>query len=226
MERKNIMSLIWHLVIVTDLIILGYIFYMFPQIDIGFSSLFYNAQEGFFLDMNPIVKLLHKAVPVISVTFVIIAGVLGLKTIMATKSIHPKHYMKIIYVTLVCLIGPGFIVHNVVKDNFGRARPNEVVQFGGEKKFTAAFEVSNQCSHNCSFVSGHASVGFMFLALAFLYEGRKKVVLSIISVALGLLIGLARVMEGDHYLSDIIFAGGVVYLTAYYLDKLLKPRDS
>jgi lipid A 4'-phosphatase len=224
MKLSNTKSGIWHQIIIIKIIIMGCVFYMFPQIDIEFSSLFYNLKEGFFLDENPIIKVLHQAVPIISVVFVVIAGILGLKTLITKKSIHPKHYIKIIYVTLVCLIGPGLIVHSVIKDNFGRARPNEIVQFGGEKKYTAAFEVSNQCSRNCSFVSGHASVGFMFLALAFLYEGRKKTFMSLIAVALGLIIGLARVIKGDHYLSDVIFAGAVVYLTAYYLDKLLKPR--
>ncbi len=205
--------------------LLGMLFRFYPQLDIGFSSLFYNSEEGFFLDMNPIVKILHKSVPIISFIFVLVAGFLGCRTLLHRRSLHPKHYMKIIYVTLVCLIGPGLIVHNVIKDNINRARPNEIVEFGGEKKFSAAFQVSDQCERNCSFVSGHASVGFMFFALAFLLHGRQRSIMMAISVALGLIVGLARIMEGDHFLSDVIFAGFVVYLTAYYLEMLLKPNS-
>lgn len=215
----------YHSVVIIFAILLGLLFRFFPQLDIEFSALFYNQEEGFFLDMNPIVKVLHKLVPIISFIFVVIAGFLSFKTLVHKRSIHPKHYIKIIYVTLVCLLGPGFIVHNIIKDNINRARPNEIVEFGGEKKFSAAFQVSDQCEKNCSFVSGHASVGFMFFSLAFLLSGRQRSIMMGGSVALGLIIGLARIMEGDHFLSDVIFAGFVVYLTAYYLEMLLKPNS-
>ncbi len=222
----NIKNLQHEIIVFVFALILGIIFYSFPQIDIKFSALFYKSSEGFFLDMNPVVKIIHRAVPVVSCIFVIVALVLGLKTLYHKKSIKPKHYIKIIYVTLVCLLGPGLIVHNVIKDNINRARPNEVVEFGGQKKFTAAFQVSDQCASNCSFVSGHASVGFMFFSLAFLMQGRRRTIMMIASVVLGLVIGLGRVMEGDHFLSDVLFAGVVVYLVAYYLEKVLKPNST
>ncbi len=212
-------------IVIISAVVLGLVFYFYPQIDIWFSSLFYDQQLGFYLDKNLVVKIIHKSVPVISAVFVIVAVFLGCKILWHKRSIKPKHYIKIIYVTLVCLIGPGFIVHNVIKDNINRARPNETVIFGGTKKLTAAFEKTDQCIKNCSFVSGHASVGFMFFALAFLMQGQKRRLMMISSIALGLIIGVARVMEGDHFLSDVIFAGFVVYLTAYYLERILKPNN-
>ncbi len=202
------------------------IFYFYPSIDLDTSSLFYKEGEGFYLKDRLWVYLVYKAVPLTCFAFVFVAIFFSIKEYISTKSINPKHYKKIIYVTLVCLIGPGFIVHNVFKDNFGRPRPHQIEQFGGSSQFQRAFVISNECKRNCSFPSGHASVGFMFFALAFLYTGKKRLWLSSLAIFLGLGIGLVRIIQGGHFLSDVIFAGIVVYATAYVLDIIIKPRDN
>ena len=38
--------------------------------------------------------------------------------------------------------------------------------------------------------------------------------------------GIARIMQGSHYLSDIIFSGVFVFITTYVIAKIMKPDQS
>ncbi len=109
------------------------------------------------------------------------------------------------------------VVNGVMKEFSGRARPRDVTEFGGSKNFTPAFAVANECGSNCSFVSGHASAGFYFVSLALIFEGRRRRVIFWSSVAAGGVIGLVRIMQGGHFLSDVVFSFVFVYLASLLL---------
>jgi lipid A 4'-phosphatase len=131
-----------------------------------------------------------------------------------------------LYLLLVMAIGPGILVNTVFKDHWGRARPSQIVEFGGAKQFTRAALPSGECEKNCSFVSGHASVGFYFLALAFVWPRRRALWLAL-GTSFGLGIGLVRIMQGGHFFSDVIFCGIIVYLTARALHTLMfRPQQT
>jgi lipid A 4'-phosphatase len=107
---------------------------------------------------------------------------------------------RILFLMLVLVLGPGLIVNTTLKDNFGRARPRDVAEFGGMKQFTPAFVVSRECNTNCSFSSGDAAGGFVAIALAFaLSRGR---LLMLAAVAFGAVISLCRIATGAHFFSD------------------------
>ena len=94
-------------------------------------------------------------------------------------------------------------------------------ELGGKDYFTPWYQISNQCLSNCSFVSGDAAVGFSLVVFYFIV---KKEVYLWLSVFLGSIVGLIRIMEGGHYLSDVIFSGLIVFLAniiiySYYLKK-------
>ena len=57
------------------------------------------------------------------------------------------------------------IVNVLLKGFWGRARPNDILELGGEENFSAWFQYSDACSTNCSFVSGDASVGFSLIVI-------------------------------------------------------------
>ena len=61
------------------------------------------------------------------------------------------------------IVGSGIIANWYFKDQWGRARPVHVSEFGGDKIFTRAFVKSNQCEKNCSWISGESSAAFSFL---------------------------------------------------------------
>ena len=126
-------------------------------------------------------------------------------------------------VLLVLAIGPGLIVHSLLKDHWGRPRPAQIVDFGGSGHYVPPGVISDQCARNCSFVSGHASAGFMIAAGALFWPHRRRRWLAAGLVA-GSLIGAVRIVQGGHFLSDVIGAGLVVLGTVLAVEAWARRR--
>jgi lipid A 4'-phosphatase len=122
---------------------------------------------------------------------------------------------RLVYVLVAILLGPGLIVHTLFKDQWGRARPRNLIEFGGDKIHTPAFVISDQCERNCSFVSGHAAIAFFFVVFGFV--GRKRWLWP--GLAIGVAGAIGRVIQGGHFFSDVMFAGFFVYFTCWLLAK-------
>jgi lipid A 4'-phosphatase len=132
-----------------------------------------------------------------------------------------------VFVLLALALGPGLAAEVGFKDHWGRARPRDIVEFGGTQRFTPAFQPADQCAYNCSFVSGHAALTFGFAPLAFLLRGRRRRVALAAVTAAALGIGAMRMVQGAHFLSDVIFAGFVVVGIAWALAAMIlepEPR--
>ncbi|MDX1923849.1 MAG: phosphatase PAP2 family protein [Rickettsiaceae bacterium] len=115
------------------------------------------------------------------------------------------------------LVGSGLIINVCFKDHFGRARPKQILEFGGDKKFTKVFIPSDQCSKNCSFSSGHAAGAFEFTTLAFIAPLSLRVIAFVLGFTGGMIVGACRVMQGGHFPSDVFVSGAVVLLVNYIL---------
>ena len=109
---------------------------------------------------------------------------------------------RVVFLLLVLGLGPGLIVNTTLKDNFGRARPRDITEFGGSKQFTPAFVVSRECNKNCSFSSGDAAGGFFAIALALALTRRRAVFVA--ALLFGAAISLSRVASGAHFFSDTV----------------------
>lgn len=210
---------IWYFV---SLILLAVLFLAFPYIDLKFSGLFYDPVNHFFLKKMALFKFFYESVEIITIGF---TASLMVFFFLKTKPFGLTR-KKIFYLLLVLILGPGLLVNVVLKNNWGRARPDHVIQFGGTNTFTPAILIARECDHNCSFTSGHAAMGFYFVAIAFLFPrlGNKYV---IILSCYSLMVGLTRIVQGRHFLSDVIFSFFVVFGVArllYYLMFEIKPR--
>ncbi len=211
-------------------VLAAFLFVLFPGIDLAFSALFHRPGEGFFLRYTIPVYGLYKAVPLI--TYGTILGVIGgfaalLSPRLARWRINP-HIAA--YLLLSLALGPGLIANTVLKDNMGRARPSQISEFGGKAAFTPALIPADQCKRNCSFVSGHATLGFFVVSFAFLVGRRRDRHWAIAgALALGAVIGLGRIIQGAHFLSDVVFSGLLAYGVAWALHRWLvavrAPRD-
>lgn len=205
-------------------LILGAVFVAWPQLDLATSGFFYRPDAGFYLRDTPLVRLVYDLVP--WVTRTVVAGLalflLAAWTFRRRHAFFATWRRAALYLLLVMIVGPGLLVNTVFKDHWGRARPSQVVEFGGTKQFTRAAIPADQCPKNCSFVSGHASVGFYILALAFVLPRRRALWLAL-GAGLGLGVGFVRIVQGGHFLSDVVFCGIVVYLTARVLYALMFP---
>ena len=109
----------------------------------------------------------------------------------------------------------------ILKNIWGRARPGDVIQLGGEESFTPWYELSSACTSNCSFVSGDASVGFSIITLYFI---TKKNYFAYLAIVLGFLLGFIRILAGGHFLSDILFAGFFIIFLNFVIFKFYQKR--
>ncbi|MFZ5466979.1 MAG: phosphatase PAP2 family protein [Pseudomonadota bacterium] len=127
------------------------------------------------------------------------------------------------FLLLSLLLGPGLMVNGVLKEHWGRARPHQVVDFGGQKPFTPALQPADNCASNCSFVSGHSAIGFWWLALGLAWPAWRWRAL-LLGVGLGGMLGLARIMQGGHFTSDVVFSFLVVWGTAELLAWIFRRK--
>lgn len=209
---------LWPLLLIAGLAAL---FRLAPEIDLWFSGLFFDPEHGFFLRNTPPVQFsyaLFRDLP-----YFVIPLLLWLLFASWLWGGAPERSARraVFYLLVVLLLGPGLVVHEVFKNHSGRARPTQIEAFGGDRHFTPAFVIADQCRKNCSFVSGHAAMGFFPIAFAWLLRDRRWL---LYGGLIGGLVGLGRIMQGSHFLSDIIFSYVVVLLTAQLCARWLLRR--
>jgi len=197
-------------------IISSLIFISFPSIDIQISGMFFN--NGFYLKGSWWEQFLYNSVkPFLTASILSVIGLWLINKYM-NKNIFLINGKKTLFIILVLVIGSGLIVNAIFKDNFGRPRPRDIIEFNGIKEFQPAFSISNECDKNCSFSSGHGSAAFFTLALALLFKHRKRALL--LAFVYGSLVSLARISAGGHFFSDNVVSFFVMAITTdvlYYL---------
>lgn len=190
------------------------LFVFLPDIDLVVARLFYLGDHRFIGNELDLFLLLRLAFQIFFY-LVCILTVVGL--LMVARNAKPWLDLSMrnwLFVALCLITGPLVVTNLGFKDHWGRARPREIIEFAGSKAFTAPFLPSGQCGYNCSFVSGEASAIFIVLfaaALLFKSRSQKFVVLGIV---FGGLSGLTRMAQGGHFLSDVVFAGVLMAITA------------
>ena len=123
------------------------------------------------------------------------------------------------FLVLLLALGPGLLVNAVFKDHWGRPRPRDIVQFGGQKQFLQPWQ-KGEDGKGRSFPSGHASAAFYMTAPYFIYRRSNKCrarVWLLGGLTFGFFMSIARITQGAHFLSDNLWAWGMVHLTALAL---------
>jgi lipid A 4'-phosphatase len=198
-------------------------FISWPQFDIYFSQYFYDANNnGFFLRDHFITQFVYSLTHFVGAAIFLSLITMIIASWVTKKDSLIKRRKALIFLLSACLIGPGLMVNLILKDNWGRPRPRQTIEFGGQKKFEPPLSPSFECSKCYSFVSGHASIGFYFFSLALLTRKRRWLLLPAIA---GITIGSARIVQGAHFFSDVIFSGWVIWFTTLLLYHLFfKPE--
>ncbi|GAB4170794.1 MAG: hypothetical protein Kow00108_04970 [Calditrichia bacterium] len=132
---------------------------------------------------------------------------------------YARYRKQALFLVTVLVVGPGLLVNAVLKDHWGRPRPREIECFGGQKEFYQVLEPAFD-QKGKSFPCGHCSMGFYFFALFFLFKERKKWLARVMlgwALLFGLGIGVARMGQGGHFPSDVLWSGGVVYFVSAFL---------
>lgn len=187
------------------------LFLAIPEIDLIVSGWFYNSDTNSFMGTSWLFLTLRE---IINFSFnLIVIALLVLWAIALVRGpvrcVVPAWYFAFPLATI--LIGPGLIVNTVLKGNWGRARPEHILEFGGDKTFSAPFLMVDECARNCSFVSGEASslatLG-MLIAVIFGAQLSGAMRVRVLSGCSALIVYgcFIRIFMGRHFLSDTIFA--------------------
>ena len=184
---------------------------IFPELDVSFSELFFSIEKNSFIYKKKfLVYQIYKLLPWLTKLFVLVCVIYLVYITIKYRSLKKIIRSGVFFLFITAIVSPGLIVNEGFKENFGRARPNQIEEFNGTKDFTRAFKISNQCEHNCSFSSGHAAMGYFFSAIAYttslLYFNR----IYISGVVFGSIVGLSRIMMGGHFLSDVVVSAFIV----------------
>ncbi len=169
--------------------------------------------------------IIYNLAPIPSLLF----GTVALFVIMlGVKFRALRRYRKAaIFMLLLLILCPWLLVNIVFKENLGRPRPREITEFNGRYAYHQFWQ-PGPTETNSSFPSGHASIAFATLGPWFLIRkrgnGKLESFVFAASIGWGGLVGYARIYQGAHFLSDIIWAGGFVFITGELLSIWLKPE--
>lgn len=188
------------------------------SVDIYLSSLFYYNKDQFLLQSYYNLTVFFRKI-ILPMVIVYIFILPAISLFFPLKIIFLNHKFK--FKDIVFLWGSGIlnllvVVNLLLKNNWGRSRPGDIIQLGGEENFTPWYQISNSCNTNCSFVSGDAAVGFSIISLYFL---TKNEIFFWLSLFFGTSLGLIRIMEGGHFFSDVVMSAIILFLSYYFQTK-------
>ena len=197
------------------------LFTVWPEIDLYSAALFYEGNGRFMLIGNPLGTIPRQVFMIFFVGFCALSLFGLLYTLIRRRPLGRFYIPHWAYLVACLVIGPGLVTNSLLKDNWGRARPIQVEQFGASGKFTPALVPSTACKRNCSFVSGEPSSIFMvFFSLALLIASYRKW-LFVSGIVIGGLSGIVRMGMGGHFLSDVTFSAIFMLLIASALHWLI-----
>ncbi|MGE0035172.1 MAG: phosphatase PAP2 family protein [Xanthobacteraceae bacterium] len=202
--------------------VVGVVFGIWPDLDLKLAALFYEPPpRGFWRSYAPLYLRLRDAV-----TWIIALVALPAFVALAVKLVRlgrpmliPGRAMVLMILTLA--LAPGVIANLILKEHWGRPRPIDVAEFGGNEHFRAWWDPRGDCAKNCSFVAGEPSGAFWTMAPAFLLPPPWRAAAVVAAVTFGAAVGVLRMAAGAHFFSDVVFAGVFAFLTIWLMHGLL-----
>ena len=212
----------WVIVPIVTLIV-STVFVRLTNFDHYAQEAIFQAGEGSWeLGDHPFWKLLYD-LGTIPTMLVVIASLIGFFLSWSRDGLR-RWSRVFVYLLSVAVVGPGIITNAILKEYWGRPRPREVEGFGGHNAFEEILTL-DLSSAGKSFPCGHATMGFYFLCGFFLLRRHRKSWANTVLIGaliLGALMGIARMLQGAHFFSDMIWAGAVCWFTAMGLFYAMK----
>ena len=210
-------------------VILGLIpLVLFPRIDIATSALFFDSTaRSFPFRIHPLGEFARKTLPIFLFATAGLIALAGLAAAFAKRPVAGINPRMALLVVASLALGPGLVVNVILKDNWGRARPSTIAEFNAGHqpalRHTPPLVISDQCPDNCSFPSGHAALGFWTVSLALLAPPRRRRAAMTAAIGFGIAMGVVRIAQGGHFLSDVAFSGVIVVGMTMGLHRLIRP---
>ena len=182
------------------------IFSVYPELDLWVSHFFYANNGNFPANEMWWVKVFYHGTPWVGRVLFVGSILLLTVAVLMPSRVSRRNWRRAAAFVAVVVIGIGLLVHTVLKDGMGRPRPRDVQAFAGPTALVPVFVPSQFCQTNCSFVSGHSAVGFALMSLGMFGIRRRRQFWLCTGLVAGGLIGLVRIAQGGHFLSDIVFS--------------------
>ncbi|NTW59035.1 MAG: phosphatase PAP2 family protein [Nitrospirae bacterium] len=207
------------------------ILFAVSDLDIAAARWFYHPQlpDPWPVASEPLWNLFYRSAPWITGSLAV-AGTTALIGGLLKKEARAFRTYGL-FILLCVAIGPGLIVNGILKDNWGRARPRQIVEFGGRHEYTQPLVPAS--AHGKSFPCGHCSVGYLYAFGWWLLRRRHPKIASlslVTGLTLGTMLGFGRMAAGGHFLSDNIWSGlialGVAHTLYYYILRIPAREDS
>lgn len=200
------------------------LFATMPQLDLMVATRYFTSNQGFNHANEPIVRALYTWSPPVGRAILIALAVFAALGSIIARSLKTRNqalaqqcagpWRRAAAVAVLCgVLGPGLVIEGWFKNTAGRPRPVQVVQFGGDQPFHGAFEHGTTPVQHRSFVSSHAAAGFWLMSLGLTCAPLWRRRWLLIGLVAGSVIGTGRMLQGGHFLSDIIFAFYAVWVS-------------
>jgi lipid A 4'-phosphatase len=213
------------------------LFSKLPNLDLWVSLHYWSPQHGFFHAHNPVVLALYKHTP--RAGYALVAAALIYLTLLPLlkRWALKRHRTALaeqmtglwrrtaIGGLMVAALSSGLIVELGLKDHVGRPRPVQTDVFGGDMPFYPAFTMGPTPEKHRSFISGHAATGFSLMIVGLFASPTWRRRWFVIGLSAGAVVGLGRIMQGGHYLSDVVFSFYAVWLSCELVAYSFKRYD-
>ena len=206
-------------------IVAGLAFGLYPQLDLRVARYFHAFEDSFHnafaFRLYPLVMHARNIGVWIS-AFLVAPAVAAL----VIKLILPRRKLlmsgrAIVFLIATMVLAPGLLANVLLKDHWGRPRPIDVTQFGGNEHFVPWWDPRGDCPGNCAFVSGDVAGAFWTIAPAALTPPQWRIIAYGAALALGTGMAVLRVMAGGHFPSDVIFASVFTFLIVWFVYALI-----
>jgi lipid A 4'-phosphatase len=207
------------------------LFRQFPSLDVFVSRMAFTFKPcapdstlavcgGFLLQSSSLLNLLRE----ISLQ---IPNILGfgiffylVYQIFLNRNTTAKEIGKLSLVIWTVMLSTVLLINLILKELWGRPRPYQVEEFGGDHPFVLPGTISSYCESNCSFVSGEASSAAWLIAFLIFLPNRWRLPVGVfLSIYLVFFSGL-RIAFGRHFLSDVTMSVLFTFCIIAFLNML------
>jgi membrane-associated PAP2 superfamily phosphatase len=189
------------------------------SVDLRVAAQFYDGGRGWFMGNDQPWRWFYQygTIPGLVVTLAALVGWFAARFRRSLAAWRP-YCLLVVLTTVIC---SGILVNAVLKQYWGRPRPDQVTIFGGQWTYRDVHEPGIP-GQGGSFPCGHCAMGFTLVSL-FGFHRRSRL-LAYAGGGTGLVLGGAlsatRIVQGAHFLTDTLWSLGLNLLVAaalYYL---------
>ena len=214
-------------VIIVVLVLTTWVFIHW-DLDRIIAGQFYSSESGWHLRHAQPWSLIYKYGTVPGLMLTITALVFWVVCLTKSRLRHLHRFALV--VVLAAVIGPGLLVNGVFKNYWGRPRPRQVEDFGGQWAYRNVSQPGVP-GKGKSFPCGHCAMGFLICSLLVFRRHAPWLAYGggLLGVSLGAFISLTRIVQGAHFPTDTIWSLGIVLLVTillyYFILQVPKPRQ-